>query len=70
MWPPRSYLTLGIVALVPPDKMGSTMGVLAKAGQKDPMPGLYSRAGVVGAVAVLGAEAACVCSWERFHENP
>lgn len=35
MWaPPGSYSTLGIVALVSPDKMGSAIGVLAKAGQE------------------------------------
>lgn len=38
MGPPGSCLALGSVALGPPDKMGSAVGVLAKAGQKGRRP--------------------------------
>lgn len=70
MGPPGSYSPLGSVALEPADKMGSAVEVLAKAGQKGCGPGLEARAGEMRAGAVLGAEAECVCCWERFHENP
>lgn len=40
-----SYLALGSVALGPPDKMGSAVDVLAKAGQKGRLPRLKDKAG-------------------------
>lgn len=69
MGPPGSYSTLGSVAVGPPDKMGSAISVLAKAGQKGRKLGLESRARVTGAGAVLGAEAECICFGERLREN-
>lgn len=61
MGPPGSYSPLGSVALGPPDKMGSVVDSLAKAGQKGRGPGMEASAGEMRAVAVLGAEAECVC---------
>lgn len=61
MGPPGTYSTLGSVAMGPPDKMGSAISVLAKTGQKGREMGLESRAGMTGAVGVLGAEAECIC---------
>lgn len=69
MGPPVSYSTLGSVAVGPPDKMGSAISVLAKTGQKGRELGLQSRAGMAGAVAVLGAEAECICFRERLRET-
>lgn len=42
-----SYSALGSVALGPPDKMGSAVDILAKAGQRGRVPGLEARAGEI-----------------------
>nr|XP_025738622.1 uncharacterized protein LOC112832257 [Callorhinus ursinus] len=67
---PGSHSALGSVALGPPDKMGSAVDVLAKAGQKGRVRGLEARAGEIELLGCVGAEAECVACWERLHENP
>lgn len=42
-----SYSARGSVALGPPDKMGSAVDILAKAGQRGRVPGLEARAGEI-----------------------
>lgn len=57
------------MALGPPDKMGSAVDVLAKAGQGVRAPDPQAEAGERRAAAVLGAEAERVCGWGRPHET-